>query len=82
MDGYLPRHGDGWRQEPEEPASSTGNCFQCCYRRQRRPHSLLRYHRLQQTHSVPYGMRILGAPLRTSRDPHHKIIDHGAKRVA
>ena len=37
---------------------------------------------LQLTHSVPYGMRILGAPLRTSNDLHHKIIDHRAKRVA
>ena len=32
------------------------------------------------THSVPYGMRILGAPLRTNSDLHHKIIDQRAER--
>ena len=24
MDGYMPRHGDGWRREPRKPASSAG----------------------------------------------------------
>ena len=27
MDGCMPRHGDGWRQGPREPASSAGPCF-------------------------------------------------------
>ena len=42
MDGYIPPHGDWWRQGP---ASSAGNCLKCCYLRQGQPHSLLQKRR-------------------------------------
>ena len=83
MHACIPRHGDGWWQEPEEPASSAGNCFIGVLS----PPGITTLSppetsRLQMTHSVPNGMRILGATLRTSNDFHHKIIDHKAARVA
>ena len=83
MDGCLPRHGDGWREESDEPVSLAGNCFIVVLSVPATTTlSPPETSRLQLIHYVPYGMRILGAPLRTSNDLHHKIIDHRAKWIA
>ena len=71
----LPRHRNGWWQEPEGPASLTGNGLQWSI-------DASDNLTLQLTHSMPYRMRILGALLRTNSYLHHKIIDYRAKRVA
>ena len=65
----MPLHGDGWRQDPEEPDSLPGNYLLWCYRRLgQQPFSPSETSILQLKHSIPYGMRVLAAPLRTSND--------------